>query len=242
MPDSVKPLEFVHLTYEDDIITFVVKRSPRRKTCSVILYAGGIHIAVPIDADLEQVRLSLQFNMPKIMQRAVDLWGVSEHKEYVRNFVSGESLRLLGKPYILWVSSDNTKAVHLKGNRIYVAHSQPDEVKSALEKWYKTEAKKVFAERVPLWAKRLGVTPGEVMVRSQKSRWGSCDSSGNLRLNWRLVMAPLSLIDYIIAHELTHLRTPNHSPQFWQILRSVMPDYLERKQRLAHQGENFYLF
>lgn len=241
MPDLAEPLEFVQIEHENGSIRFAIKRSPRRKTFAVILHADGVHIAVPLDADLEQVRLALQPSIPRILQRAAPIWAISKRDVHERSFVSGESLRLLGKPYILWISPNPTQAVHVKGNRIYVGHDQPDDIKSALENWYKAEAKEIFAERVPLWAKRLGVMPGKVIVRSQKARWGSCDSMGNLRLNWRLVMAPMSLIDYVIAHELTHLRAPNHSPQFWQILRSVMPDYLERKQRLDCQGRDFYL-
>ena len=81
----------------------------------------------------------------------------------------------------------------------------------------------------------------QLLIRDQAGRWGSCNAKAELRLNWRIVMAPQSLFDYVIAHEVCHLRVPNHSNDFWQCLRQVMPDFAQRRERLALEGRLFVL-
>lgn len=236
MPDSARTFETLELPYQNEVVTFAVLRSARRKTCSVVIDGRGIHIAAPAHQDLTSIRAALLPKLTAILERDARYREVQGPPGRQRQFVSGESLRLLGRPYLLRVATGEERSVELRGTRVFVVAPDAPGVREALEAWYAAEAAKVFAARVSLWAKRLGVTPGNILVRSQKARWGSCDAAGNLRLNWRLVMAPISLIDYVIAHELTHLRSADHSAQFWTHLRSVMPDYLERKGRLARNG------
>ncbi|CAM3556825.1 M48 family metallopeptidase [Deinococcus frigens] len=239
MPDSVKTFETLELLHEGEIITFAVIRSVRRKSCSVVIDARGVHIAAPEALNLDSIREVLIPKLPLLLERNAlyqDMLGPPKRE---RQFVSGESLRLVGRPYLLRVVSGKDHPVKIQGIYVVVGAAAAVGVREALEAWYSKEATSVFVERVPLWARRLGVTPGRILIRSQKRRWGSCDALGNLRLNWRLVMAPMSLIDYVIAHELTHLRSADHSPQFWTHLRAVMPDYLERKAQLAHFGSMY---
>lgn len=236
MPGSVEAFETLELLHEGETITFAVVRSARRKSCSVVIDARGVHIAAPEAQDLVSIREALIPKLPLLLERNAlyqDMLGPPKRK---RQFVSGESLRLVGRPYLLRVVAVQDSAVELHGIHVIVRAADSSGVREMLEAWYVTQAASVFAERIPLWAKRLGVAPGRILIRSQKMRWGSCDAWGNLRLNWRLVMAPMSLIDYVIAHELAHLRSADHSPQFWTHLRAVMPDYLERKGKLAQVG------
>ena len=90
-------------------------------------------------------------------------------------------------------------------------------------------------------AKRLGVKPPPIHVVDQSKRWGSCDTRGHIRLNWRLIMAPIALIGYVVAHELCHLRERNHSHRFWRALETVMPDYEARVRRLDLLGSSLSL-
>ena len=91
-------------------------------------------------------------------------------------------------------------------------------------------------ERVDVWASKLGVTPRSVLVREPDKRWGSCDAKGNVRLNWRIVQAPMRLVDYVVAHELVHLVHADHGRAFWQELGRVMPDYEGRREMLRRVG------
>jgi len=111
-----------------------------------------------------------------------------------------------------------------------------EEIKRRLIEWYKKEARTKYKERVEHYRKKLGVSYNKIFIRDQKTRWGSCSSKGNLNFNWRLIMAPLSIMDYIVVHELVHLIHPNHGRDFWKLVESVIPDYKEKKQWLRING------
>ena len=91
-------------------------------------------------------------------------------------------------------------------------------------------------ERIVHWAGKLDVTAPEVLLAEPRKRWGSASSSGTVRINWRIIQAPISLVDYVVAHELTHLRHPDHTPEFWAALELVMPNYVARKAGLRALG------
>jgi len=108
----------------------------------------------------------------------------------------------------------------------------PERIRDAVQSWLQREASRVFAERVAVYAERLGVQVRRLSLSSAATRWGSATSSGAVRLHWRLIEHPLATIDYVVAHELAHLREMNHSPRFWRIVESVVPDYREVRRRL----------
>ena len=87
----------------------------------------------------------------------------------------------------------------------------------------------------------LGVTYGKISIRDQKTRWGSCSSEGNLSFNWRLILAPPDVLDYVVIHELCHRKEMNHSKEFWALVESLMPEYKERRKWLRENGNNLTL-
>ena len=111
-----------------------------------------------------------------------------------------------------------------------------------LESWYKKNARHIISMRVEQYAKAMGVTYGRISIRSQKSRWGSCSSSGNLNFNWHLVMMPSKVLDYVVIHELAHRIEMNHSKQFWENVSIVCPEYKLRKLWLKEHGLSYELF
>ena len=116
-----------------------------------------------------------------------------------------------------------------------------DEVVAALERWYRAEARAVLERRVAHYGERMAATPFAVLVRSQKHLWGSCSSDGVLRFNWRLVMAPSKMVDYVVVHEFCHLRHPHHQKPFWDAVGAIIPDYRERRAALRKEGDNYRL-
>lgn len=98
-------------------------------------------------------------------------------------------------------------------------------------------AKKIFPERTAYFAKRMGVTYNRITIREQKTRWGSCSSAGNLNFNWKLVLMPPELLDYVVVHELAHRKEMNHSPRFWAVVENELPDYRERREKLKILGK-----
>ena len=107
---------------------------------------------------------------------------------------------------------------------------------AAQEKELRERAKSVLAQRTAYFARQVGVTYGRITVRDQKTRWGSCSQTGNLNFNFRLILAPLEVLDYVVVHELCHRRQMNHSAQFWQEVAQVLPDYRKRKAWLTENG------
>ena len=116
--------------------------------------------------------------------------------------------------------------------RVSAASLGEDALRSLIERWYRAEATTHFARRVEHYASRLGVRPSKVTIRGQHSRWGSCSAKGTVSLNWRLMLVPGELADYVVVHELCHLRHLDHSPRFWAMVGGVIPDYRRRRRRL----------
>lgn len=110
---------------------------------------------------------------------------------------------------------------------------KPGVLRELLEAWFWQQAVDRLPERLHEFAQRLEVAPARVRIRAQKSRWGSCSSAGYISLNWRLVLLPLELADYVLVHELCHLKHMDHSRAFWSLVASVIPDHRRRRERIA---------
>jgi predicted metal-dependent hydrolase len=121
-------------------------------------------------------------------------------------------------------------AVHLPAG----AHEQT--LKEIVKDWLQQQARQLFAMRLPLYAERLGVQYRAFTLTSARTQWGSCTAAGIIRLNWRLMHFAQEQIDYVVAHELAHLREMNHSPRFWAIVESVFPDYATARKVLRERG------
>ena len=143
----------------------------------------------------------------------------------------GDRIRLIGKTYPLIEEKGN--GMGFNGFCFYLPPGlSPGERKSAVIHLYKNLAREVLTERTLTYGKTLGLVPKSVKVNDAKTRWGSCSSKGSINFSWRLIMAEGEVIDYVIVHELAHLREMNHSPRFWAVVESILPDYKKRKKKL----------
>jgi predicted metal-dependent hydrolase len=123
------------------------------------------------------------------------------------------------------------------------AEASEQQLKDRVQGWLQAEAKRLFAERLPIYAEKLQVVYQSFALSSATTQWGSCTADGKIRLNWRLIHFSLPLIDYVIAHELAHLREMNHSPKFWATVQSVFPEFQEAKKALRdHAPETLPIF
>ncbi len=114
------------------------------------------------------------------------------------------------------------------------AQASADQIRDVVQAWLQREALAAFMPRVAHFAERLGVQVSKVKLSSAKTRWGSASMDGSIRLHWRLIHFSVSIIDYVVAHELAHLREMNHSPRFWDVVRSVMPEFDGARDQLRH--------
>jgi hypothetical protein len=153
-----------------------------------------------------------------------------------KQYVSGESFPYLGRNYRLKVERGNFAPVRLLSGRLLVVLpqgvEQPHMVRNALVRWYKRLAAQKLQEKVKRFAPMLGVEPVGVSIKTFKSRWGSCSAKGRIDFNWKIMMAPNRIVDYVVVHELSHLKQYDHSPKFWKEVERVMPDYAECKEWL----------
>jgi predicted metal-dependent hydrolase len=123
------------------------------------------------------------------------------------------------------------------------ADASEQQLKDRVQGWLQLEAKRLFAERLPIYAEKLQVSYHSFALSSATTQWGSCTADGKIRLNWRLIHFTLPLIDYVIAHELAHLREMNHSPKFWATVQSIFPEFQEAKKALRdHAPETLPIF
>lgn len=155
-----------------------------------------------------------------------------------KQFVSGETHYYLGRQYRLKVVQDASPRVRLIGRYLHVFVDDPsdgDKVAGRLQLWYRRHARQIFLQRMETCAEKLrneGIPDPEVKLRQMKNRWGSYVSPRTILLNPELVKAPLYCIEYVIMHELCHLRYPNHGSGFYRLLRRCMPDWETRKEKL----------
>jgi predicted metal-dependent hydrolase len=159
-------------------------------------------------------------------------------QEMPRTYVSGESYRYLGRQYRLKVLEGVQESVKQERSFIYVtvpSKNNPKQVQNVLEQWYRSNAKRIFDERLDICyprVERLGVAYPSLTIRSMKTRWGSCSHSGLILLNPKLIQTPIDCIDYVLIHELCHLKEHNHGKRYYQLLNQALPDWRERRQKL----------
>jgi predicted metal-dependent hydrolase len=152
-----------------------------------------------------------------------------------KEFVSGTTILYLGRNYKLEIVSDPFDGV-LFDNKFLISKSSVNDAPKLLKDWYIRKAKLKIVPLSEFYAKHLGVSFNRIRISDLKYRWGSCTPSNKLNFNWRLIKAPVRVIEYVIVHELAHLFEPNHSPQFWAIIKTQLPDYVKSKEWLKQSG------
>jgi len=159
----------------------------------------------------------------------------------------GATLPFLGQPVIVVIDPRHAFAgvgAELKAGaaevltlQVGLPHSAtPEQIRDAVQAWLMRQARQIFTERLVHFAPQLGVQWRKLSLSSAGTRWGSASANGSIRLNWRLVHFKPSVLDYVVVHELSHLRVMDHSPRFWDTVRSVVPDYAELRGQLKDES------
>lgn len=207
-------------------IAYQVVRSNRKSVALVIDNEANLIVRAPArmpDAVIDEfVRKKKRWINEK--QQQVAVFGENHTPVVVE---TGESIMYLGSNYAI-IKNDGDE-VEVSGNELIVPENYDIE---ALIAWLKGQAMQIISERVTLYANVMGITPGTVKLSEAKARWGSCSTKNNLNFAWRLVMCPLSVIDYVVVHELSHITYKNHSPAFWARVKTVLPTYEDGQEWL----------
>ncbi|MCX4190810.1 M48 family metallopeptidase [Methylophaga sp. OBS3] len=204
-----------------------VIRTNRRKSADIKVEEGAVSVVVPISTSLEKIDELLSSKRQWIKHKITLQREMSPVSD--KQFVSGEAFSYLGRNYRLKVERGSFTPVRLINGRLIVTvpqdGNQPHIIRNALVRWFKRQAEQKLVEKVKRFAPIVGVQVPNVGVKTFKSRWGSCTPKGELEFNWQIMMAPNRMVDYVVIHELCHLIRNDHSPEFWNEVARVMPDY-----------------
>lgn len=154
----------------------------------------------------------------------------------LHTFSEGEKFLFLGEYYPLCIQQAQKTALSLVDHTFILDNRYSQTAEKIFETWYRKQARSYFSEHLSALAAKLQVQPKVLRISSARTRWGSCSTSGTISLSWRLIMAPTAIIDYVIIHELIHLRHPNHSPQFWAEVETWYPEHKTAKLWLKTNG------
>lgn len=223
-----------HIMRKDIPITIV--RSPRRSIALQIQPDGSVLVRAP--------RFILNFQINRFIEEHAD-WiekhvGVLEKSgKKKRQFIEGEEFLYMGKTHILTLGPSRT--IETKDERLYFPKFLAFRMQKELTEWYQKQAQDIISERVAFHAKSMGVSYSTIYFSDTKSKWGSCSHDDKLQFNWRLIMAPYIVINYVVVHELSHIREKNHSRAFWKIVEMHNPSYRQQIKWLKTNGHSLHL-
>jgi len=213
-------------------------RTSRRKTATIKVEAGKVSVVAPAELSTSRIEEVIAKKNRWIKEKLLLHSQVMAVKP--KEYVSGESFSYLGKNYRLKVIQGSPVSVKLVQGYLTVVTPEPlnpIKTKKLLEGWYREHAEKKLRDKSNRFAKQMGVHFASVGIKSFKSRWGSCSNDGHIQYNWRIIMAPNRIVDYVVVHELCHLIHHNHSPEFWREVGKVVPDYGEAKGWLKENSK-----
>jgi predicted metal-dependent hydrolase len=221
------------------MIEYPIRRSDRARRARINVSADGVEVVVPRRMALRQVVPFVEEKRPWI-ERTLRRIREAEEAAAVR-LVDGGSVPYLGRSLELWVRVEPGRVrsfVAMRGEvlEVFVGSRGVEAVRSALEAWYRRRARLEVAPRLDAACARAGVAYTRLSIRAQRTRWASCSSQGAMSFNWRLLLAPPEILDYVVEHEVAHLSVLDHSPRFWRLLGSRSPGYREHERWLRRNG------
>lgn len=214
-------------------ITYTLKRSDKRRSIGLRIDDRGLTVSMPLRASESWLHSVLQDKANWVVEK-LDGW--QSRKPQAVRWADGEIIPFLGELLTLRVRPGLFAAPpQLRGEELWlfvVDERDAGHIEQQVSHWYREQAASLFAERVAHYAPSMNVAPRIVKLSSAKTQWGSCTARGTIRLNEQLIRLPLKLIDYVVVHELAHLREMNHSAAFWEVVKSACPNYAKLRREL----------
>ncbi|OIP23290.1 M48 family peptidase [bacterium CG_4_10_14_0_2_um_filter_33_32] len=215
------------------LISYNIIYSKRKTVALIIETDGTLSIRAPRRLGVEKIKAIVKQKKNWILKKVKEK---EKRKRFIpKQFTEGEKFLYLGREYELNFVDARLRNVIFQDEFI-VPVLKPAVLKKMLEKWYIARAKQVIQERVKVYSDKIGVIFSKLRFSKAKSRWGSCSSKKTLSFNWRLIMAPLEIIDYVVIHELVHILEMNHSKKFWKKMEEFSPGCKRSKKWLKDYG------
>jgi hypothetical protein len=226
-------------------IPYAIRRSDRARRARIVVDAHGVEVVVPRRMPLREVE-------PFVAEK--EAWIERTLERYRRAVAAGPRVELRdggSVPYLgrelglsIRVEEDRIRShVALKGDRLVVKvpDARRETIRHALERWYRRRARAEVAPRLDAATARAGTAYTRLTVRGQRTRWASCSDGGSMSFNWRLLLAPEEVLDYVVEHEVAHLEVMGHSRRFWALVERRCPDYREHERWLRRYGSALHL-
>ncbi|MDZ4165248.1 MAG: SprT family zinc-dependent metalloprotease [Smithellaceae bacterium] len=210
-----------------------IVRSRRKTIALMITNDAELVVRVPLHTPLSYIKRLVLEKGDWIRKKILEV--STRARPSVKEYLNGEEFLYLGGIYKLQIVQNADIGIALR-DKLYLSERFLPNAGEVLKQWYKTQALRVISERVAWYGRTSEFKPSSIKISNAKRRWGSCGSKGTLNFSWRLIMAPLAVIDYLVVHELVHLEQNNHSPAYWRRVRAILPDYKERAQWLKENG------
>lgn len=212
---------------------YEITRSNRKTIALKILPSGELEVVVPMetsDDTIENIISRKKFWLYKTVNKTKE----KASKALKKEFISGELFWYLGRRYRLDITQCEHRGLKFFHNKFVLNVDDKEGAEALFKEFYRQKAKEKLEAQVKKYAKQMGVKYKEFKILDMKKRWGSCTNEGNIILNFQLIKAPMYVIDYVIVHELAHLIEYNHSPRFWNIVKTQISDYEEHKKWLGN--------
>ena len=236
---SPSPVVACSAVLDGQAISYVLHRSHGRRRISLSVDERGLRIGAPLRASMREIETVLRDHARWVMRKLMQ-W--TEKRAPGRRWESGESLMFLGRPLQLHISAGAENVMPLDSAlQISTSRAQPENIAALARAWLRTQALSDFATRIERYRVAMAVTPADIRLSNARTRWGSCHASGRILLNWRLIQMPARLIDYVVVHELAHLREMNHTPRFWAVVEKEIPDYPARRREIRRDAHRYIL-
>jgi predicted metal-dependent hydrolase len=215
-------------------------RSKRRTIALIIERDGSFTVRAPMRAPHAAIETFIQQKADWITRTRENMKSTPGEPTLRKQYTDGEKFLLLGSSFDLKLVGLQKHSLHFD-NGFTLSRAEQTNGEQVFTRWYKERALEIISERVKQYSQQYNFTPRQVKISSAKTRWGSCSSSGVLNFTWRLVMAPLDVIDYVVVHELVHLRVKDHSSKFWKAVEAIYPEYKKQRKWLREHGEKLNL-
>jgi predicted metal-dependent hydrolase len=219
-------------------VPYTIRRSDRARHARILVGGDGVEVVVPRRFPLRQVEPFVEEKRPWI-ERTLRRMRESEAEYPPARLEDGGELPYLGTRLALTVRTEPRRVrphVARRGGSLRVALPRGGALEDALEGWYRRRAREEVAVRLDAAVTRVGAAYTTLQIRGQRTRWASCSSTGAMSFNWRLLLAPAEILDYVVEHEVAHLEVHDHSQRFWDLLASRCPRWREHERWLRRHG------
>jgi len=225
-------------TIQGDGFIVTIIKSSRRKTTALKIKDGEVSIHIPTRLP---IKLAQEFVVQKTHWIQNKLAEQSFKQAQEKQFIEGETFLFLNENMTLrLIQAESSPSIKMKSQQLEfygrLNRLSKTAIRAALIRWYKQQAEDHIATRTDILSKKIKIIPHSIAIKTYKARWGSCNIHGELQFNWKLMLAPLNIIDYVIIHELCHIQHHNHSAQFWRLVELHCPTFKTSRLWLKNNG------